>query len=136
MKHRVRVSAPFSFRGKTFHPEIVLDIERFLAEGKVQEDIHPMLAAANGIGGYSYEYEMLEAAPLHFDRPEGLVGEFLAEGRLDLDGLRAALQRQKRLELLAGLAREKMKIESLEEIPGLAEALLAAYEAGRKNTSG
>ncbi|RTZ81852.1 MAG: hypothetical protein DSZ01_00130, partial [Gammaproteobacteria bacterium] len=84
--------------------------------------------------GYSYEYEMLEAAPLHFDRPEGLVGEYLVKGRLDLDGLRAALQRQKRLELLAGLAREKMKIESLEEIPGLAEALLAAYEAGSRTT--
>ncbi len=229
MKHRVRVSAPFSFRGKTFHPEIVLDMERILAEGKGLEDIHPMLAAANGIGGYSYEYEMLEAAPLHFDRPEGLVGEYLVKGRLDLDGLRAALQRQKRLELLAGLAREnkrvfdlvkdfgtsespkstrsstthwcpgrpghpafrhniasslrlhtglpydwtprsdaplgsplapsarrvsrvasrlpgttrlrfalhggqRMKIESLEEIPGLAEALLAAYEAGSRTT--
>jgi len=133
MKNRVRVSATFSFRGETFHPELVLDLDRFLAEGKGPADLYPMLAAANGIGGYSYEYEVLEATPLHFDRPEGLVGDYLDSGSLDLEGLREALQRHKRLEFLGDLARKKMGIDDLERVPGLAETLLAAYDAGRKD---
>ena len=133
MKNRVRVSATFSFLGETFHPELVLDLDRFLTEGKGLADIYPMLAAANGIGGYSYEYEVLEATPLHFDRPEGLVGDYLDSGSLDLAGLRKALQQHKRLELLAELAREKMGVDDLDTIPGLAETLLAAYAAGRKD---
>ena len=136
MKNRLRVTATFSFRGETFHPEIVLDLDRFLAEGGQLEEIYPRLAAANGIGSYSYEYEMLKAVPLHFDQPEGVVGEYLHNGRLDLEGLRGALQRQSQLDALEAIAREKMGIGSLQELPGLAETLLAAYEAGQKALSG
>ena len=131
MMHRVRVLAPFSFRGQTFHPEILLDMERFLAEGKGLEDIPPMLAAANGIDPYTYEYEALEVTPLEFDQPEGLVGDFLENGRLDLEGLREALANEALETALREIAKSHMDIADLDEMPGLKNALMAAWQAGR-----
>jgi len=133
MKNRVRVSATFSFRGKTHHPEMVLDLDRFLAEEHTLDELYPMLAAANGIGAYSYEYEVLEMAPLHFDGAEGLAADFVADGRLDLEGLRAAFQEAGRRSLLESIARQKMGVDDPSSLPGLLEALQEAYEAGRKH---
>ena len=132
MKNRVRVSATFSFRGETFHPELVLDLDRFLTEGKGLADIYPMLAAANGIGGYSYEYEVLEATPLHFDHPEGLVADHLHEGQLDFAGLQQALADAHLRKQLEEIARKQLGIKKLEEIPGLEAALQSAWKLGRQ----
>ncbi|HHH13035.1 MAG TPA: hypothetical protein ENJ98_02255 [Thiolapillus brandeum] len=133
MKNRVRVSATFSFRGETHHPEMVLDLDHFLDEGHTLDELYPMLAAANGIGAYSYEYEVLEMAPLHFDQAEGLAADFVTDGRLDLEGLRAAFQEASRRSSLESIARQKMGVDKLEEIPGLEAALQAAWELGRQS---
>ena len=133
MKNRVRVSATFSFRGETHHPEMVLDLDHFLSEERTLDDLYPMLAAANGIGTYSYEYEVLEMAPLHFDRAEGLAADFVTDGRLDLEGLRAAFQEAGRRSLLKSIARQKMGVDDPSSVPGLLEALQEAYETGRRH---
>ena len=132
MKNRVRVGATFSFRGETFHPQMILDLDTFLAEGHGLRDLHPMLARANGIDPYSYQYEILQATPLEFDRPEGLAVAHLHDGRLDLEGLRKARQKEAVTRELLRIAREKMGVDRLDRIPGLKEALLAAWELGRK----
>jgi hypothetical protein len=132
--NRVRVSATFSFRGETHKPEMTLNLDRFLAEEKYLEDLYPMLAAANGIDPYSYEYEMLEMAPLHFDQPEGTVAAHLHDGRLDLTGLRTAIRRERLRQQLEEIARKRLNLTALDEIPGLETALLAAWELGRNGT--
>ncbi len=131
MKNRVRVSAVFSFRGETHEPELVLDLDDFMDAGKDLDALYPLLAAANGIGAYSYEYEVLEMAPLHFNRPEGLAADFVADGRLDLEGLRRARSEVRRREALAAIARREMGVDPA-DVPGLMAALEAAYEAGRR----
>lgn len=135
MTNRVRVSATFSFRGETHEPELILDLDSFLAAGKRLDDLYPMLAAANNIGPFSYEYEVLEMAPLHFDQPEGVVARHLHEGQLDLEGLRDAIRQEALLDRLEAIARQRMNIESLSTIPGLREALLAAWELGHEDRS-
>ncbi len=131
MTSKVRVSATFSFRGETHHPEMELDLDRFLAEGRSLDDLYPMLAAANGIGAYSYEYEVLEMAPLHFDRPEGLAVAHVHDGRLDLEGLRRDFEAARERRLLEEIARRTMGLEDPDRLPGLLDALRAAYRAGR-----
>jgi hypothetical protein len=131
--NRVRVSATFSFRGETHNPAMVLDLDRFLAEEKRLEDLYPMLAAANGIGPYSYEYEVLEMAPLHFDQPEGAVAAHLHDGRLDLAGLRTAIRRERLRQQLEEIAKKQLNLAALDEIPGLETALLAAWKLGRNS---
>ena len=132
MKNRVRVSATFSFRGKTFHPELMLDLDELPPESLEPEAIYPMLAAANGIDPYSYEYEVLEVTPLEFNQPEGVVADHLHDGRLDFSALRQALAEARLRNRLEKIAREHLGIEKLEEIPGLEGALRAAWEAGQK----
>ncbi len=132
MKNRVRVSATFSFRGETFHPELVLDLDELPPESLEPEALYPMLAVANGIDPYSYEYEVLEVAPLAFDQPEGVVADHLRNGRLDFAALKQALADARLRNRLQEIAREHLGIEKLEEMPGLEAALRAAWEAGGK----
>ena len=131
MKNRVRVSATFSFRGETYHPELVLDLDELPPESLEPEAIYPMLAAANGIDPYSYEYEVLEVTPLEFDQPEGVVADHLHDDRLDFPALRQALVEARLRNRLEKIAREHLGIEKLEEIPGLEAALRAAWELGK-----
>ncbi len=131
MKNRVRVSATFSFRGETFHPELVLDLDELPPESLEPEALYPMLAAANGIDPYSYEYEVLEVTPLQFDQPEGLVADHLHDGRLDFSGLNRALADARLRNRLEEIARTHLGVEKLEKLPGLEAALRAAWEAGR-----
>ena len=132
MKNRVRVSATFSFRGETYHPELVLDLDELPPESLEPEAIYPMLASANGIDPYSYEYEVLEVTPLEFDQPEGVVADHFHDGQLDFPALKQALADARLRNRLEEIARKYLGVENLEEMPGLEAALRAAWEAGRK----
>ncbi len=132
MKNRVRVSATFSFRGETHHPELILDLDEISPENLTPEALYPLLAQSNGIDPYSYEYEVLEVTPLEFDQPEGVASDYLHDGRLDFDGLRQALADTELSNRLLQIARDHLGASSLDELPGLEAALRAAWEAGRK----
>ena len=135
MSNRVKVSATFSFRGQTHHPSMTVDLDDFLARHRDLDELYPLLAAANGIGPYSYEYEVLEMAPLTFSEPEGLVADYLDGDRLDLEGLRRAIAEEGVRRQLTELARRHLAVEELDALPGLEEALRAAWRLGRKSAS-
>ncbi|WP_456372729.1 hypothetical protein [Thiolapillus sp.] len=134
MSNSVRVSATFSFRGKTLHPEMRLDLDQLLAHDGRPDDIHAMLATVNDIDHYSYEYEMLQAEPLVFDEPRGLASDFVKNGQMDWAGLSAAWSEQRLLEELSDIARRHMDIDSLKDLPGLQATLMEAYLAGQKHS--
>jgi len=113
MSNSVRVSATFSFRGETHRPEMMLDLDVFLAKKGSLSSIYPMLANANGIDAYSYEYEILEMTPLHFDQPTGLVADHVRDGQLDLEGFRATANQQSVLKRLEDIAMSNMSIGSV-----------------------
>ncbi len=125
MKNRVRVSTTFSFRGETYHPELLLDLDELPPESLEPEALYPLLASANGIDPYSYEYEVLEVTPLEFDQPEGVVADHLHDGQLDLAGLKLALADARLRNRLEEIARRHLGVEKLEEMPGLETALRA-----------
>ncbi|HDK37985.1 MAG TPA: hypothetical protein ENG92_03100 [Thiolapillus brandeum] len=134
MKNTVQVSATFSFKGETHTPAITLDLDQFLDHNRCLEDIYPLLAREGGFGHYSYEYEMLLSAPLVFDQPRGLAKDFLADGKLDLEGLYKAWQQEKLISELTDIARQHMGVKQLQDIPGLRETLLSIHALSKKQT--
>ena len=133
MSNKVRVSAPFSFRGETHHPEMELDLDRFLAEGRSLDDLYPMLAAANGIGAYSYEYEVLESSAKIFSEPTGIAAEFINDEGFDLEGFKTKHSEKGILEKLQSIASETLNIDNLAESEKIQNALMQAYQAGFKD---
>ncbi len=127
MKNTVRVSATFSFKGETYSPSIILDLNQFLEQNRRLEDLYPLLAKEGGFDPYSYEYEMLLSAPLTFDQPRGLAEDAVTDGKLDLDRLRQTWQEQETSDMLLQIARKHMGVHSLEDLPGLKETLLSVY---------
>ncbi|WP_456373936.1 hypothetical protein [Thiolapillus sp.] len=127
MKNSVRISAIFSFKGETYSPSITLDLDEFLSQNRRIEDIYALLAKQGGFGHYSYEYEMLLAAPLVFNQPTGLAEDFVRDDQLNLEGLHAAWQQARLLDRLTAIARQHMKVDELDDIPGLKETLLAVH---------
>ncbi len=128
-----RVRLTFSFRGEIFQPCARLDLDRWMREtdGRI-EALYDWLADAAGIDRYSYEYEVMVLEPLEFLEPEGLARDFVEDGRLDVEGFARAWHRAHALEIVAPIARRHLGVEDLAREPELAEALIAAWNAGRR----
>jgi hypothetical protein len=129
MKNSIRVSVTFSFKGQTYQPSMVLDLDQYMATGASRENLYSQLAKQNNIGHYSYEYEMLQSEPLCFDQAEGLAKEFLTGQDLDMEGLQHAWLKQSLKKQLTDIASQHMNINELDDIDGLEETLLAVYQS-------
>lgn len=133
MKNSIKVSSKFDFRGETHTPELVLDLDEMIA--REEPDYHLLLANANGIGLYSYEYEVLESSELDFSEATGEAVGFLRDGRFDFEGFRKHCEMQRELEELGNIARQHLGVEILEQESPLREALIAAYRLGQSSKS-
>lgn len=131
MKSSIEISAQFDFRGETFTPVITLDLDRLMQNGAVMPDYYQLLANENGIGLYSYEYEVLEASELHFSDAQGLAADFVESGNFDLEGFRRRWLEQRELETLAAIAQRHLGVDELAQQPSLRDALLEAYRLGK-----
>ena len=57
MKNSITATIEFDFKGERFTPSLEIDLnEHMQAIGKLP-DFHGLIAAANSIGIYSYEYD-------------------------------------------------------------------------------
>lgn len=131
VKNSIRVSTQFDFRGESFTPEMVVDLDAMMASGGEVPNLYLLLAKENQIGLYSYEYEVLESSELIFSHATDEAAEFLHNNLFDFEGYCRHWQAQQQLEALRNIAREHMGVESLEQQPGLQNALLAAYRLGQ-----
>ncbi len=131
MGNKVTVSVEFSFKGQHFNPTCDLDLDNFMQTSGCLPDFYTLLADANHIGLYSYEFEMMQAETIQFNQPQGLVAKFINHGMLDGEGFEAAWHQQKLYESLQDIAQQYMSIEQLEQHPDLKSALLAAYQLGK-----
>lgn len=131
MSNKLTVSVEFSFKGQHFNPSSELDLDTFMQTNGHLPDFHTLLANANGIGFYSYEFEMMQAEPILFSQPQGLVAEYVHDDSLDRDGFEAAWHKQKLDKILQDIAQQYMSVEQLEQNPKLKSALLAAYQLGK-----
>ena len=131
MTESINISTAFSFKGQYFEPSITLELEKLLETGQREAGLYPLLAQANGIDLYSYEYEMLLAEPLAYSADQGLAHDFIQAGRLDWDGLERAWKDRLLREQLTQIARQHMKIQDLSDIEGLEATLFQAFRLGQ-----
>lgn len=132
MSNQITASVIFSFRGMTHNPSLRIDLDALMRAQGEPGGLHVMLAKANGIDLYSYEFELMEDLPITFSAATGMATDYLDGTDFDLAGFRLAWRKQQALDVLRPLALEYLHIADLSTEPALRDALLAAYRAGQR----
>lgn len=131
MKNTVEIYTEFDYQGKSLKPSMVLDLDSHI---KTLEDIAVipvLLAKANGIDSYSYQYEILLDSSLCFDHATGLASQFVVNKEFDFAGFLAASGEGKLLSKLQTIAQQELGITDLSAQPALKQTLLRAYRLDR-----
>ncbi|MBL7005397.1 MAG: hypothetical protein ISR69_15370 [Gammaproteobacteria bacterium] len=132
MDNTVTVSAEFFFKGVKLTPSLVLDCDLYLTREAKLPPLYPLLARANNMDLYSYEYEILQAEQLHFSQAQGLIAKFVHEEVLDEQGFVEAWILQKVDEHLQEIATNHLQIENIKTHPELYQAMYSAFQYGLK----
>lgn len=134
MTNKVKVSAKFSFKGEEHHPSVTLDFDQYVHCLDELPDLHKIIAGNNNIGLYSYEYEMLQMAPLTYSEPEGLIENHVTDTVIDLDAFEEAWHEDFIKNQLQSIIKDKLNIDELDEDPELKAVVLQAYRLGLKHS--
>jgi hypothetical protein len=133
VKNTVHINVEFSFKGETFRPAAVIDLD-LLINGSELPDLHNALALEAGIDTYSYAFEVMQQSPILFSNATGLASGCINEGCFDLPLFVEKRGEAKRLKQLQQIASEQLGIDDLAAKPEIREALIKAYQLGQ--TSG
>lgn len=134
MKNTVTISIKFFYKGDEHSPSVTIELDEIILTTNDLSHFYPILAKENNYDMYSYEYEMMQAEPLHFSNPQGLIADFISDNALDITAFVAAWKKDLRMTQLSVIAKETMDINNLNEHPELADALLQAFELGQNAT--
>lgn len=132
MKHNIKISLAFYFKGKKYSPSMVVDLGAHMLAKSNVASLYPLLANRNSIDVYSYEYEMMLTEELKFSEATGLAASFLEHGKFDFTAFEQALHDESLVDVLAKIASEHLSVDDLSSQPDLKAALLAAYKLGMK----
>ncbi|MEJ1353382.1 MAG: hypothetical protein RPU52_12740 [Candidatus Sedimenticola sp. (ex Thyasira tokunagai)] len=133
MKNSVIANVSFSFKGEIFNLSMPVDLDAFMEEEENISNLYPQMAESNGIGLYSYEYEMMMAEPIMFSAAEGIAADYLIDGVFDLESFQTAWRQARVMHLLGMIAESEMGIGDLEAHPELKRALTEAYLCGKES---
>ncbi len=114
-------------------PSLDLDLDQHMHAGGQIPNLYPLIARANNFDLYSYEYEMMQAEPIKFNNPQGMVVKHVCENELDIEAFEAAWHENKIIEQLQEILSRTMSTSDLERNPGLMKALLHAYHLGKNS---
>ena len=129
MKNSIHISVDYSFKGETFSPSAVIDLDS-LATKEERPDFHALLARLAGIDTYSYAFEVMQQTALHFSQATGLAGDYLHDGDFDFAGFAAAAREERIVQQLQDIAIRVLDIDDLKQHPRIKEALLQAFRLG------
>ena len=131
MKNRVTAFIEFYFKGEPFRPSIELDLDEIMEmRGELPQTLHSVIAKANDIGPYSYEYEMLEAEEIQYRDAEGLVAQFIDGNQFDRQGFEEAWRHQRLEQQLRDIAARHLHMEPAAVTEEMLQALRAAHQLG------
>ncbi len=130
MKNSIRVSLTYSYRGETFTPSAVIDLDK-LGDNEGPVDWHARVALANGIDTYSYVYEVMRESELHFSDATGLAANHLSDQGFDFKGFTHAYRQAGHIGPLQHIARDILQIDDLNQEPAIRDALVQAYLLGK-----
>lgn len=131
MKSSIVASVEFYFKGERYAPSLQIDLDKLMHNQGSLEQLHHAIAIANGIGIYSYEYEMMQAEEIHFDQPEGLARDYFQDGIFDSTGFATRWHEEQVVEKVRPIAEQCVGVTDLDSKPKLKAALIAAYLAGK-----
>ncbi len=127
----IKATIPFSFKGKTYQPAAIIDLDALIQGEQTLDAIYQLVAKENKIDHYSYEYEVLEASPIQFSEPQGSAAKYLKDNHFDLQGFKQSMMQNTELSILQNIAKDTLGIDNLKQHEALQHALLQAYHAGK-----
>ncbi len=134
MKNRIEIFVEFDFRGETFRPSALIDLDHWMErEGRISS-FYPILAREGGIGPYSYELEVMETCPVRVAHAEGLAAQFVQDGQFDAAAFESAWHHEHDRQLVRSIAEHYFGTEELLQREMAEEALVAAYRLGKKRS--
>ncbi|HEB57556.1 MAG TPA: hypothetical protein ENI98_14880 [Gammaproteobacteria bacterium] len=133
MSNHITASILFSFKGKKHSPSLELDLDQYMHSNGSIPDLYPLIARANNFDLFSYEYEMMQAEPIKFSNPQGMVAEYVNKNILDIKAFESAWHEHKILQQLQKITANNMAIDDLEQHPELMRAMLQAYQLGKNS---
>ncbi len=131
MKNSVVASVEFYFKGERYAPSLQIDLDKLMQQEGAIERLHHTIAVANAIDAYSYEYEMMMAEDIHFDKATGLAAECMHGGQFDIEAFKVKWQELQVVEKVRPIAEQYVGVSDLDAKPKLKAALVAAYLAGK-----
>ncbi|NOQ89576.1 MAG: hypothetical protein GQ549_01375 [Gammaproteobacteria bacterium] len=133
MSNHITASVEFYFKGERHSASIELDMDQHMHASGELPDLFPLLAQSMNIGAYSYEYEMMLAETIMFSDAKGLIADFVSEGILDLAAFNIAWSESHIIEKLQDIAKQHLSIDDINQETDLKNALIAAYQLGKKD---
>ena len=125
------VTMEFFFKGEKYTPSATINLDEYMRRDVGFPPFYTILARANGIDPYSYQYEMMEMEEASFSKATGFVVDYLADGVLDMDGLQRRWHEEEVLKIVREIAQRTMDIDDLGLHPELKSALVEAYQSGK-----
>ncbi len=132
MSNHITASVEFYYKGEKLAATIELDLDQHMLAAGQLPNLYPLLAKALNLDLYSYEYEMMQAEDIVFNNAKGLAVEHLSEGLFDFDSFDAAWTEAKTLEQLQEIVQRHLSVDNIQQQPDLKNALLEAYQLGKK----
>ncbi len=127
----IRIRASFSFKGETYEPEALIDLDACLGEPGVAPDFHRRLGRAAGIDPDSYLYEVFESHPLAFSDATGIAARHCVDGAFDWRRFELEAREERDWLIARRVAEAVIGARDWEADATLKAALLAVYRAGK-----
>jgi hypothetical protein len=132
MKNRIDISITFDFKGERSTPTATIELDEFITSERGLPQFHQILAQRNNIDLMSYQYEIMLEDKVQVSNAQGLVADFVNDGRLDEEAFLQAWHAQGIFEQLQSIAQEHLAVDDLEKNPELKKALAEAFKLGRE----
>ena len=135
MANKITAKVEFSFKGKSYSPSTVLDLDDMMQkQGTLSLSIlHQLLARIHNIDSYSYEYEMMLAEEVQFSNAQGSVKQFFFDGSFDQAGYEQQWHENNVLLQLSSIIKQQLKIDDIQQHPELKKVILTAYQYGKQH---
>jgi hypothetical protein len=132
MKNSIDAQIAFSFKGENYALTSNIDLDQLMQHYHSLPSFHAVLARDHKIDTYSYLYEVMLETEIRFDHAQGIAADFLREGDFNQEAFIVAWQEERALALLQPIASRELGIADLNQHQGLKNALVQAYNLGKR----
>jgi len=132
MKNSIDAHVEFSFKGEDYSLTSHVDLDLLMVTESSLPSFHAILARDHDIDTYSYLYEVMLESGIRFANARGIAANFLSGEDFDQEGFVNSWQENRILDLLQPIATRELGIADLNQHQPLKNALVQAYDLGRR----